>query len=518
MTLKQTFLAASALLGLSAAGASPHVPAPAAAPAHASALGLGALPAIARVDPRYQGYNIEMVEVTGGRFWAPYGGPAGERYRQRPPIDLGDPKLVALAKALGPSLLRVSGTWANNTYLEAEGEHLSAPPAGFVQVLTRAQWRAVVAFSKAVDAPIVTSFAVSKGTRGADGVWTTTQAQRLLDLTREAGGSLYAAEFFNEANMPSAAPEMPQGYTAANYAAEFRLFRDWARRAAPGMKILGVGGVGEAGLLSEVPVAADFGSHVSTEDMMKGNPNSLDAVSYHFYGSVSQRCAGLGIGTAQKPDALTARWLDLTLRDYDYYARLRDRYEPGKPMWNTETAQAACGGSPWASTFLDTFRYLNQNAALAQRGLQVMLHNTLAASDYALIDRDTLTPRPNYWAAVLWRRIMGETVLAAPRSPSPALRLYAHCLAGTRGGVGLLALNTGEAAQGLVLGGKGRAWTLTGQPTETRSLLVNGVAPALSADLALTGLDGVPTAGRVTLPGQAIAFYAIPGAANPACR
>ena len=505
--MKKAFLAATALVTLTGAAS---VPAP--------SLQLGRLAKVGTVSDRYQSYNIEMVEVTGGRFWAPYGGPADERYRQRPPIDLTDPTLVALAKALGPSLVRVSGTWANNTYLEAEGEHLSAPPTGFVQVLTREQWKNVVAFSKAVDAPIVTSFAVSNGTRDATGTWTPAQAQRLVDLTRTAVGTLYAAEFFNEANMPSAAPQMPKGYTAANYGAEFRLFRDWARKAVPDMKILGVGGVGEAGLLKDVPVPAEMGAHVSSEDMMKANPGSVDAVSYHFYGSVSQRCAGLGIGTAQKQDALSAQWLDMTVRDYRYYAALRDRFEPGKPMWNTETAQAACGGSPWASTFLDTFRYLNQNAALAQQGLQVVMHNTLAASDYALIDRDTMTPRPNYWAAVQWKRTMGSTVLASPASPSPALRLYAQCLPGTRGGVTVMALNTGEAAQGINLGGKGTGWTMTGQPLDTRSVLINGKAPALTADNKLTGLDGVAVSGKVTIPGQSIAFYAMPSAANPACR
>ncbi len=505
--LKSSLLAVGAVLVLGAAG-----------PAPAPSLQLDRLAKLGTVDPRYQGFNVEMVEVTGGRFWAPYGGPADERYRQRPPIDLKDPALIALARNLGPSLMRVSGTWANNTYLEAEGEHLSAPPPGFVQVLTRQQWKDVVAFSRAVDAPIVTSFAVSNGTRGADGVWTTGQAQRLLDLTREAGGSIYAAEFFNEANMPSAAPEMPRRYTADNYGAEFRIFRDWARAKAPGMKILGVGGVGEAGMLGDVPVPAAFGGHVGTEDMMKANPDSLDAVSYHFYGSVSQRCKGLGIGTAQKGEALGAEWLDRTVRDYKYYAALRDKYEPGKPMWNTETAQAACGGSPWASTFLDTFRYLNQNAALAQLGLQAIQHNTLAASDYALIDRDTLTPRPNYWAAVLWKRTMGTTVLASPKSPSPALRLYAQCQAGKPGGVTVMALNTGAEPQPLNLGGKGLGWTMTGQSLDTREVLINGNRPGLSASGELTGLDGAAVAGTVKVPGHSIAFYSLPGASNPVCR
>jgi heparanase len=479
-------------------------------------LGLAGLETLGTVDERFQAFNVEMVEVTGGRFWAPYGGPAEERYRQRPPIDLTDPRLIALARNLGPSLMRVSGTWANNTYLEAEGEDLSTPPAGFVQVLSRDQWRGVVAFSNAVDAPIVTSFAVSNGTRGADGVWTTDQAQRLIDLTTEAGGNIYAAEFFNETNVPSAAPEMPQGYTADNYATEFNLFKEWATTAAPDMLILGPGGVGEGGLLTDIPVPAM--GFVPTEEMAKRTPNSVDAFSYHFYGSVSQRCESMGIGTADKAAALSPTWLDMTLRDYDVYAAIRDQYEPGKPIWNTETAQAACGGSPWASTFLDSFRYLNQNAVLAQRGVQVVMHNTLAASDYALIDQETLAPRPNYWAAVLWKRTMGTTVLASPASPSPQLRLFAHCLPGGDGGVGLLAMNTGTAPQSLNVGTNADAWLMQGEPVDTREVQVNGAVPTLGDDGELHGLDGVAVSGALALPGQSIAFVAVRHANNQACQ
>jgi heparanase len=454
--------------------------------------------------------------VTGGRFWAPYGGPADEHYRQRPPIDLANPKLIALAKHLGPSLMRVSGTWSNNTYLEAQGENLTAPPKGFVQILKRDQWKGVVAFAEAVDAPIVTSFAVSKGTRGADGVWKPDQAQRLADLTKEAGGTIYAAEFFNETNVPTAAPEMPARYTADNYANEFKIFKDWAKKALPDMKILGTGGVGEGGLLTKIPVPGM--SFIPTEELARRLPNSVDAFSYHFYGTVSQRCASMGIGTANKDDALKPAWLDLTLRDYDFYAALRDKYEAGKPIWNTETAQAACGGSPWASTFLDSFRYLNQNGVLAQKGVQVVMHNTLAASDYALIDQDTLSPRPNYWAAVLWSKVMGSTVLAAPKSPTPELRLFAHCLKGQTGGVGLLALNTGSAAQSLKVGNKATAWVMTGAPIDTRAIKINGGAPSLDGQGALIGLDGVAAKGALSVPGQSIAFVAVADANNKACN
>jgi hypothetical protein len=47
---------------------------------------------------------------------------------------------------------------------------------------------------------------------------------------------------------------------------------------------------------------------------------------------------------------------------------LRDRVVPGVPIWITETAQAACGGSPWAVTFIDRFRTVaRQRHGSAQR-------------------------------------------------------------------------------------------------------------------------------------------------------
>ena len=44
----------------------------------------------------------------------------------------------------------------------------------------------------------------------------------------------------------------------------------------------------------------------------------------------------------------------------------------------------------------------------------------LAASDYSLLDESTgFTPKPNYWGALLWRRLMGERFsnLAYPFKP-----------------------------------------------------------------------------------------------------
>src|SRR6202051_5283645 len=98
---------------------------------------VGKMPSIGTVDERFQSYNIEMVEVIGGRFWKPYRDidallkaqssftqsskdaaavPAGmdpNLYQQHPPIDLTNPRLGKLAAALRPAYARVSGQWAN---------------------------------------------------------------------------------------------------------------------------------------------------------------------------------------------------------------------------------------------------------------------------------------------------------------------------------------------------------------------------------------------------------------------
>src|SRR5882757_4989167 len=56
------------------------------------ALTPASLARIGEVDERFQSYNVEMVEVTGGRFWKPYGphtsNSRSDLFAYRSPIDL----------------------------------------------------------------------------------------------------------------------------------------------------------------------------------------------------------------------------------------------------------------------------------------------------------------------------------------------------------------------------------------------------------------------------------------------
>jgi hypothetical protein len=408
--------------------------------------------------------------------------------------------LRKLAAALAPAYLRVSGTWANTTYFADSDDAPTAPPAGFNGVLTRRQWRGVVEFSQAVDAKIVTSFAASSGSRDAAGVWIPDQARRLLDYTHAIGGTIAAAEFINEPNL-TALSGAPPVYDARAYGRDFAIFHRLAAQAAPDMMILGPGAVGETDIAS---------------DLLAASKPGVDAVSYHYYGKLSARCGGKSSTEA----ALSEQELSQTDRVLAFYQALRDRYEPGKPIWLTETAEAACGGNPSAATFLDTFRYLDQLGRLARAGVQVVMHNTLAASDYGLLDEKTQKPRPNYWGALLWRRLMGTTVLDAGVPTRSGLDVYAHCQRGTPGGVVVLVVNTDrDAPHALAFPTASVRYTLDAASLLEADVRLNGRTLVLDAGDELPDIMGAPAAADViTFPPVTITFLAIPDAGNNACR
>ena len=491
------------------------------------------MPRLGTVDERYQSYNVEMIEVTGGRFWRRYGtmtrnsqnspgkssipaGMAADLYEYRPPVDLAKAKLRKLAAALGPAYLRVSGTWANTTYFVEQDRAPSSPPAGFNGVLSRQQWTGVVVFAAAVDAKIVTSMATGPGVRDASGVWTSEQAKRLIEFTRSAGGDIAAAEFMNEPNL-AAMGGAPKGYDAAAYGRDFKVFKTFARQAAPNMIILGPGSVGETAASYS---ATHHGSEgmIATPDMLRQSGRGIDAFSYHHYGALSLRCAP---GTRPNPEeaALSEEWLARTDQALAFYRSLRDAFEPGKPIWLTETAEAACGGNPWASTFLDTFRYLDQLGRLARAGVQVVMHNTLAASDYGLLDERTLTPRPNYWGGLLWRELMGATVLDSGVAIAAGRHVYAHCRRGTPGGVTLLVINNDRTAHVLETPLAGKRYTLSAEPLENGDVKLNGKVLKLGDNDDIPSLEGAATeAGSVGFAPATITFLTLESAGNGACR
>jgi hypothetical protein len=305
----------------------------------------------------------------------------------------------------------------------------------------------------------------------------------------------------------------PKDYNAAAFARDAKLFEAFLRKESPKTLFLGPGGVGEGITLGPPGMKMTL---LPSEDLLKATGPIFDAFSYHFYGTVSRRCGG----KLTIDQDLSAEFLDRTDTVEAFYAGLRDRYVPGKPMWLNETAEAACGGDPFAGQFADTFRFLNQLGTLARKGVKVVMHNTLAASDYSLLANDTFQPKPNFWAAVLWKQTMGATVLdPGPPTSDAALRIYAHCAKGAKDGVTLLVLNTDKSENhSIVLPAAAQRYTLTADGLESTSVSLNGTPLQAAADGSLPPLNGQRVdAGNILLSPQSITFLTISAARNKSC-
>lgn len=90
---------------------------------------------------------------------------------------------------------------------------------------------------------------------------------------------------------------------------------------------------------------------------------------------------------------------------------------------------------------LDVFRTLNELGGFASLTNGVIFHNTLASSDYGFLAREVFDPRPNYFAVLLWNRLMGTTVYDTAEPTREGAHVYAHSRKDGKDGVVYLIIN-----------------------------------------------------------------------------
>ena len=536
-------------------------------------------------DPRLVSYNIEMAEVTGGTFWKRYTpaqiagadevpapklpedasgsgfsmsdmlGGASVLMEERPPIDLSQPRLRTLAAAIGPSWVRVSGSWATGTYFDYDGRAGGVPPEGYRAVLTRAQWEGVLDFVRVVGGRLLVSVAVVPGLGnaackklGGTGAWDPGQVRRLLNAATRYGVPVSAVEFANEPNISFL--DAP-GYVPKGYMQDQDAFYRFMRVEFPGVKLVGPcgamdpidevdeGATGDgmsaagngAGAVAGAAPASGFLSKLRVPtsrqlaDLARERP---DAYSYHIYAGMSER--GAAFGHHWSPDeAVGDAVLAVADRARCYHEPIRDAWCPKAPLWVTESGDANCGGNTWGSTFLDVFRTADEIARFSAAGDGVIFHNTLASSDYGLLDEDTFAPRPNWWFLWLWKRLMGNGAFAArDAAVEPIMPPCAHAYARTRGdgkpGVAYLVINNSlDESLDVVVPAPAVRYTLSSAmaPADGSvatlqlrcgTMLLNGHALAIAERGAMPalGLMGVDAeAGTICLPPATVTFLVL---------
>lgn len=472
-------------------------------------------------NPAMMSYNIEFAEVTGGTFWKAYtpgqvagteafdvdmSGGLAAAYKDLmqiyPPINLYDEKLRKLAKELGPVWVRVSGTWATKTYYDLDGAMGGKVPEGYLNTLTREQWIGVLDFVKAVGAKLMVSVSACPGVYGKNEApippWTPVQAEKLFRFSAEYGVPISGSEFVNEPNM-LADTGFPEGYTGEDHARDQKIFQKWLKENYPDCLYIGPCSVGPEGQIGRTDkkgggVEAIARDCVSTDALMGKDPAPLDVFAYHYYNGCSERLAGV------VPDmhwfaeeAHTEDYLAVAINCAKAYAPFRDKYCPGGEMWVTESGDAGGGGDTWASTYLDVIRTLNEAGGFSAITPGIIYHNTLAASDYAYLDRETHDPRPNYFAVLLWSRLMGTTVYDTEEPIRMGAHVYAQSRKDGKPGVCYLVVNNSETEATMVeLPKEAEIYVLAGENGNKRAtrMTLNGKVLELDENNELPDLSG----------------------------
>jgi hypothetical protein len=178
---------------------------------------------------------------------------------------------------------------------------------------------------------------------------------------------------------------------------------------------------------------------ITTDQLIGDAEEKIDVFSYHYYNGISERGAAMG-GCWKADKALTEQYLKVAGVCARHYATVRDKYVPGGQIWVTESGDAGCGGTTWASTYLDVPRTLNEFGEFATVTDGIIFHNTLASSDYGYLAHSTFVPRPSYFAALLWNRLMGQTVYDCG-AVSEGAHVFAHSRKDGKDGVAYLVVN-----------------------------------------------------------------------------
>ena len=482
-------------------------------------LKISGLPEIRRQDPQLVSYNVEMTEVTGGTFWKAYTDAQVDGTEEFPmikdwtnmgnlqqyyePIDLYNPRLRKMAKALGVAWVRVSGTWANKTYYDFDGHTGGKVPEGFQNLLTKEQWIGVLDFVKSIDGKLLVSVANCPGIHSAEEPWTPEQAELLFSTSRDYGVPINAAEFTNEPNMMTMSG-LPVGYTAEQHARDHALFGKWLRENYPDCLFVGPCTCGDINMFGEMSAGGGIASAlkmVTTEELLGDYTEKCDVFSYHYYNGISERGAAMG-GHWPVEKCLSEEYLMMAAYCARQYLDRRDRYVPGGQMWVTESGDAGCGGNTWASTYLDVPRTLNELGEFSTVTEGVIFHNTLASSDYGYLKHSTFDPRPNFFAVLLWKQLMGDVVYDSGEPIREGAHVYAHSRKDGKDGVAYLVINNSKTeATVLELPKDAEKYTLSGYgKLRSRVMALNGKPLTLGENDALPVMEGekIP-AGKLTL-------------------
>ncbi|CAK9001546.1 Heparanase-like protein 3 [Durusdinium trenchii] len=338
-------------------------------------------------------------------------------------VDLENPKLVEAMKGLGEVKLRIGGTQADTIVYE-DGVTPCLPfdpPPGtnssFFKhgCLTMKRWDAIVSLCRKAGCSIVFGINAMHGRdKSETRTWDPSNARALIQhiVRSKQQDVIFGFEYGNELNINAVNPGL--GLTPKQIAEGYHQLHDLLKAEfgednTP--KILGPDNIGWQSRYMKKLLSL-------SKDVLYG-------VTWHAY----------PLGPSYDNPLVDHLVMSPGFHDIFFRRAAKASKEakefggPDMQIWMGESGGAFNSGrNNTSNRFLDSFWYLNTMAALAQAGHQSFCRQTLIGGNYELLDKNSLGPNPDYFAAVMFRKWMGRHVHRVTLSDSSRkIRAYAHC-------------------------------------------------------------------------------------------
>eukprot|EP00112_Aurelia_sp_Birch-Aquarium-sp1_P017773 Seg416.5 transcript_id=Seg416.5/GoldUCD/mRNA.D3Y31 product=Heparanase protein_id=Seg416.5/GoldUCD/D3Y31 len=344
--------------------------------------------------------------------------------------------------------------------------------------------------------------------RRADGSWDATNA---IDIVRHVKDENYnvAWEIGNEPNRYFSYGKQ-RALTARQVAQDTIKMRSLLMRSKGYGSLLLGPGLSRPGIGSAETFLKDF---------LDAAAWAIDAVTWHQY-SLGKH--------ATLDDFTNPRTFDIFKQQINNINKIVRKTNTNKPVWLGETGSAWGGGITGVSdTFAASFLFLDKLGLAGFYCNQVVIRQSLIGGSYALLD-DDFTPRPDYWVAVLHKKLVGRKVFAVSGSDK-RVRVYAHCTRAKagypEGAITIMAMNLWKNTN-VKLKLKGlighRAIdeylvTSTNGKLKSKNVDLNGDELHLSSGIYVPRLHPVQSKTPLKLPPLSYAFYVVPLASAREC-
>ncbi|CAH2079455.1 unnamed protein product [Thlaspi arvense] len=342
-------------------------------------------------------------------------------------LDLNNTVFQNAIKAFAPLKIRIGGTLQDLVIYETPDQKQPCLPFtknssllfGYTQgCLSMSRWNELNTFFRKTGAKVIFGLNALSGKNiksngEAVGAWDYTNAESFIQFIVQNNHTVDGWELGNELCGNGIGARV----AANQYAMDTIALRNIVNRVYKNVSsmplVIGPGGFFEAVWFTEY---------------LNKTADSLDATTHHIYN------LGPGVDEHLVEKILDPSYLGQVATTFRDLKNIIKNSSTKAVAWVGESGGAYNSGRNLVSNaFVYSFWYLDQLGMTSIYDTKTYCRQSLIGGNYGLLNTTNFTPNPDYYSALIWRRLMGRKALFTSFSGTKKIRSYTHCARQSKG-------------------------------------------------------------------------------------